>query len=44
MLEDATKLSMPCWHLATAINKTIFATGNDDLRPVMSGIFFELTR
>ena len=29
-------------HLATAINKTIFATGNDDLRPVMSGIFFEL--
>jgi DNA polymerase III subunit beta len=23
--------------------KTIFATGNDDLRPVMSGIFFEMT-
>ena len=28
--------------LATAINKTIFATGNDDLRPVMSGVFFQL--
>ena len=28
--------------LAQAINKTIFATGVDDLRPVMSGIFFEL--
>lgn len=25
--------------LANAINKTIFATGNDDLRPVMSGVF-----
>lgn len=29
--------------LATAINKTIFAAGNDDLRPVMSGIFFQFT-
>ncbi len=27
--------------LATAISKTIFAAGNDDLRPVMSGVFFE---
>jgi DNA polymerase III subunit beta len=25
--------------LGNAINKTIFATGNDDLRPVMSGVF-----
>lgn len=29
--------------LADAINKTLFATGNDDLRPVMSGVFFQLT-
>jgi DNA polymerase-3 subunit beta len=29
--------------LATAINKTIFASGNDDLRPVMSGVFFQFT-
>ncbi|MGM0635598.1 MAG: DNA polymerase III subunit beta [Bacteroidota bacterium] len=29
--------------LATAINKTIFATGNDDLRPVMNGIFFQFS-
>ena len=28
--------------LATAISKTIFASGNDDLRPVMSGVFFQL--
>ena len=42
-LEDAAKMSLPAGTLATAINKTIFATGNDDLRPVMSGIFFEMT-
>ena len=29
--------------LATAINKTFFATGNDDLRPVMSGVFFQFS-
>ena len=29
--------------LATAISKTIFAAGNDDLRPVMSGVFFQLS-
>jgi len=29
--------------LATAINKTIFASGNDDLRPVMSGVFFQFS-
>lgn len=29
--------------LATAISKTIFASGNDDLRPVMSGVFFQLS-
>jgi DNA polymerase-3 subunit beta len=29
--------------LATAIDKTIFASGNDDLRPVMSGVFFQFS-
>jgi len=29
--------------LATAINKTLFATGLDDLRPVMSGVFCEFS-
>ena len=28
---------------ATAISKKIFASGNDDLRPVMSGVFFQLS-
>ena len=29
--------------LATAINRTIFAAGNDDLRPMMSGVFFQFS-
>ncbi len=43
VMEDPTSLTLPAGTLAMAINKTYFATGNDDLRPVMSGIFFELT-
>lgn len=30
--------------LAIAISKTIFAAGNDDLRPVMSGVFFQFSQ
>jgi len=29
--------------IANGINKTLFATGNDDLRPVMSGVFCQFT-
>lgn len=29
--------------LSNAINKTLFASGNDDLRPVMSGVYCELS-
>ncbi len=29
--------------LATAISNTIFAAGSDDLRPVMSGVFFQFS-
>ncbi len=29
--------------LATAISKTIFATGTDELRPVMGGVFFQFS-
>ncbi len=29
--------------LAIAIKNTMFATGNDDLRPAMSGVFFQMT-
>lgn len=29
--------------ISSAINKTLFATGNDDLRPVMSGVFCQFS-
>ena len=29
--------------ISRAINKTLFATGNDDLRPVMSGVYCQFT-
>jgi DNA polymerase-3 subunit beta len=35
---------VPADVLATAISKTIFAAGNDDLRPVMSGVFSVFSR
>ena len=42
-LENATSTTLNGDILATAINKTIFAAGNDDLRPVMSGVFFQFS-
>ncbi len=38
-VQDTTSVIIKSDVLANAINKTIFATGNDDLRPVMSGVF-----
>ncbi|WP_440880520.1 DNA polymerase III subunit beta [Tenacibaculum sp. C7A-26P2] len=40
-LPSPSSSEIPSRILAAAINKTIFATGNDDLRPVMSGVFFQ---
>ena len=40
-LPEAHKVSIMGDILATAVQKTIFATGSDDLRPTMSGVFFE---
>ncbi|ETN96287.1 DNA polymerase-3 subunit beta [Zhouia amylolytica] len=42
-LTDPSATTMLGDVLATAISKTIFATGNDDLRPVMSGVFFQFS-
>jgi DNA polymerase-3 subunit beta len=41
-LQDPKSITIGAESLGDAINKSLFATGNDDLRPVMSGIFFEL--
>jgi DNA polymerase-3 subunit beta len=38
----ATSFTMPSSALVTAINKSLFAVSTDDLRPAMTGVFFEL--
>ncbi len=42
--EDANSFTMSSEALVTAINKTIFAVSSDDLRPAMTGVFFELDK
>src|SRR6476469_6297626 len=42
--DDTTAFTMPSSALVTAINKTLFAVSNDDLRPAMTGVFFELSK
>lgn len=40
--EQIGRIELPAEVLLDAINKTIFCTADDDLRPVMNGIFFDL--
>jgi DNA polymerase III subunit beta len=42
--DDTTSFTLTSSALITAINKTLFATSNDDLRPAMTGVFFELDK
>ena len=42
-LENAESIIISEATLSSAISKTLFAAGNDDLRPVMSGVFFQFT-
>ena len=42
--DDTSGFSMTSHSLLTAINKSIFAVSNDDLRPAMTGVFFELEK
>ena len=42
-LKDPSSTTIQGDILANAISKTIFASGNDDLRPVMSGVFFQFS-
>src|SRR4249919_881655 len=41
---DANAFTMTSSALVTAINKSLFAVSNDDLRPAMTGVFFELDK
>lgn len=40
--DTATSFTMKSSALVSAINKTLFAVSNDDLRPAMTGVYFEL--
>jgi DNA polymerase III subunit beta len=41
--EDVTELTLSSELLVNAFEKTIFATGNDELRPVMSGVLCDMS-
>lgn len=41
--DDTSSFSISSSGLVTAINKTLFAVSNDDLRPAMTGVFFEMS-
>jgi DNA polymerase-3 subunit beta len=42
VIEVSASIKVPGSVLSDAIHKTVFAAGNDELRPVMSGLYFEL--
>ena len=43
VMDKAKSFAISASTLNKAINKSLFATGNDELRPVMSGVFFQLS-
>lgn len=43
VLENPSSTVIPAKVLANAISKTLFATCTDDLRPVMCGVYFQLS-
>ncbi|MDR1783073.1 MAG: DNA polymerase III subunit beta [Dysgonamonadaceae bacterium] len=40
--ENTSKISISAEGLTTAISRTLFATAEDELRPVMNGIYFDI--
>ena len=42
--DDTNTFTMSSSALVTAINNTLFAVSSDDLRPAMTGVFFELNK
>lgn len=41
--EGATVINIPCSLLFENLNRSVFAIAQDDLRPVMNGVYFDLT-
>lgn len=42
--DDTSSFTIHSGALVTAINKTLFAVSSDDLRPAMTGVFFEMDK
>jgi len=42
LLEETTTFELSSAILAAGISKTVFATGNDELRPAMGGVYFDI--
>ena len=42
--DDAKLLAMPVSQLSAGISKTLFCTADDELRPVMNGVYFDITK
>lgn len=43
LADDAVKFTMEVDTLLSGINRTVYATADDELRPVMNGIYFDIT-
>jgi DNA polymerase-3 subunit beta len=43
-IEDASKVEIPSDALFNGVNKCLFATSNDEMRPMMTGVFFEFKK
>ncbi len=41
--EDARMLTLPVSTLSSGISRTLFCTADDELRPVMNGVFFDIS-
>lgn len=41
--DDAVRLTIPAQVLMSGINRALFATADDELRPVMNGVYFDIT-
>ena len=42
LVEEANSIELPAAVLSQAINKTLFATSSDELRPAMTGVYFSV--
>ncbi len=43
LMDDARTMTLPVSTLSSGISKTLFCTADDELRPVMNGVFFDIT-